>query len=54
MRKVYLSLVVNVIVVMDENTSIDEVKENLFVGSDADHIDVEDSEIISCNVTDVK
>lgn len=55
MRKIYLTLVVNVIITTDESTLMNEIEETLFVGSDdRDLIEVEDSTIISCNVTDVK
>ena len=55
MRKIYLTLVVNVIIITDESTLMNEIEETLFVGSDdRDLVDVEDSTIISCNVTDVR
>jgi transcriptional regulator len=55
MRKVYITLKVNIIVTMNEGTLMNEVMENLFVGSDNSGIvDVEDSEIVDYNVTDSK
>jgi len=55
MRKIYLTLVVTVIITTDESTLMNEIEENLFIGSDnRDLVDVEDSTIISCNVTDVR
>jgi hypothetical protein len=55
MRKIYLTLVVNAIITTDESTLMNEIEESLFIGSDnRDLVDVEDSTIISLNVTDVK
>lgn len=55
MRKVYITLKVDIIVTIDEGTMMDEVMENLFVGSDNRGIvDVEDSNIVDYDVTDSK
>ena len=55
MQKVYLTLKVNVIVLINEGTMMDEVKDNLFIGSDNPGIvDVEKRNIVKLDVIDMK
>lgn len=55
MRKIYLTLVITAIVTTDESTLMNEIEETLFLASDdRDLVEIEDSTIVSCNVTDVK
>jgi hypothetical protein len=55
MRKVYITLTVDVIIIINEGTMMDEVMENLVVTSDNDGIaEVEDSQILDYKITDSK
>ena len=55
MKKVYITLTIDTIIIVNEGTMMDEVMENLVLTSDNDGIaEVEDSQIIDYKITDSK
>lgn len=54
MKKVYVTLTVDIIIEINENERMNEVMENLFVASDSEIVYVEDSIIRDYKITDAK
>ena len=54
MRKIYANVTARVVLSIDDGTNIESIKEELEIVSDPELAIVEDSEIISMEVTDSK